>query len=44
MAGLYQKSMIIERSNRKIGVIGVILETTDVRWIPKNLYFLFKNM
>ncbi|XP_046802610.1 apyrase isoform X1 [Lucilia cuprina] len=28
MTGKYQKSMIIERSNRKIGVIGVILETT----------------
>ncbi|XP_065365256.1 apyrase isoform X3 [Calliphora vicina] len=28
MSGKYQKSMIIERSNRKIGVIGVILETT----------------
>lgn len=30
MTGKYQKSMIIERSNRKIGVIGVILETTYV--------------
>ncbi|XP_018800276.1 PREDICTED: apyrase isoform X3 [Bactrocera latifrons] len=28
MQGKYQKSIIIERSNRKIGVIGVILETT----------------
>ncbi|XP_075156413.1 5'-nucleotidase-related protein-like [Haematobia irritans] len=28
LMGLYQKSMIIERGNRKIGVIGVILETT----------------
>ncbi|KAM7350082.1 apyrase isoform 1-T1 [Cochliomyia hominivorax] len=28
LTGKYQKSMIIERSNRKIGVIGVILETT----------------
>lgn len=30
MQGKYQKSIIIERSNRKIGVIGVILETTYV--------------
>lgn len=30
MTGKYQNSMIIERSNRKIGVIGVILETTYV--------------
>ncbi|XP_036221522.2 apyrase isoform X2 [Bactrocera oleae] len=28
MQGKYKKSIIIERSNRKIGVIGVILETT----------------
>ncbi|XP_067638714.1 apyrase isoform X3 [Eurosta solidaginis] len=28
MQGKYQSSMIIERSNRKIGVVGVILETT----------------
>uniref|UniRef100_W8BUB4 apyrase n=1 Tax=Ceratitis capitata TaxID=7213 RepID=W8BUB4_CERCA len=28
MQGKYQNSIIIERSNRKIGVIGVILETT----------------
>ncbi|XP_036319649.1 apyrase-like [Rhagoletis pomonella] len=28
MQGKYQSSMIIERSNRKIGVIGLILETT----------------
>ncbi|KAL7743238.1 hypothetical protein ACLKA6_016182 [Drosophila palustris] len=28
MEGLYEKSMIIERSGRKIGLIGVILETT----------------
>ncbi|XP_036319648.1 apyrase [Rhagoletis pomonella] len=28
MQGKYQSSMIIERSNRKIGVIGIILETT----------------
>ena len=30
LTGKYQNSMIIERSNRKIGVIGVILETTYV--------------
>lgn len=30
MTGKYQKSTIIERNNRKIGVIGVILETTYV--------------
>lgn len=30
MEGKYNKSMIIERSGRKIGVIGVILETTYV--------------
>lgn len=30
MQGKYQKSIIIERSNRKIGVIGIILETTYV--------------
>ncbi|KAH8284408.1 hypothetical protein KR018_000642 [Drosophila ironensis] len=29
MEGLYNKSTIIERSGRKIGVIGVILETTN---------------
>uniref|UniRef100_A0A1L8ECN7 apyrase n=1 Tax=Haematobia irritans TaxID=7368 RepID=A0A1L8ECN7_HAEIR len=28
IAGTYQNSMIIERNNRKIGVIGIILETT----------------
>ncbi|KAH8419720.1 hypothetical protein KR009_001534 [Drosophila setifemur] len=28
MEGLYNKSMVIERSGRKIGVIGIILETT----------------
>lgn len=28
--GLYQKSIIIDRYSRKIGIIGVILETTYV--------------
>lgn len=30
MQGKYQKSMIIDRYDRKIGVIGVILSTTNV--------------
>lgn len=30
MQGKYQPSMIVERSGRKIGVIGVILQTTYV--------------
>lgn len=28
--GTYQKSTIVERNGRKIGIIGVILQTTDV--------------
>ena len=28
--GLYKKSTIIERDGKKIGVVGVILSTTDV--------------
>lgn len=38
MQGLYNKSTIIERSGRKIGIIGVILSTTDV----SNLFYLNK--
>lgn len=30
LEGLFEKSKIIERDGRKIGLIGVILETTDV--------------
>lgn len=33
MEGLFEKSKIIERGGRKIGLIGVILETTYVSWI-----------
>lgn len=33
MDGLYKKSEIIERNGRKIGLIGVILETTYVSFI-----------
>lgn len=29
--GKYQNSIVIERSGRKIGVIGVILSSTDVK-------------
>lgn len=39
MDGLYNKSEIIERNGRKIGLIGVILETTYVR----KFYFLKQN-
>ncbi|XP_022816831.1 apyrase-like [Spodoptera litura] len=28
--GLYEKSIIIERNNRKIGIIGVLIATTDI--------------
>ncbi|XP_054729554.1 apyrase isoform X1 [Anastrepha obliqua] len=38
--GKYQSSMIIERSNRKIGVIGIILETTYDLANTSNLIFL----
>lgn len=30
MKGLYEKSMVIVRSGRKIGIIGLILSTVDV--------------
>lgn len=28
--GLYEKSIIVEKNNRKIGIIGVLIATTDV--------------
>lgn len=31
--GKYKKSIVIDRYNRKIGVIGVILSTTNVRYL-----------
>lgn len=30
MHGLYEKSIIVERNGRRIGIIGVIIATTDV--------------
>lgn len=33
LQGLYQKSTVIERDGKKIGIIGVILSTTNVRFL-----------
>lgn len=38
--GKYKKSIIINRYNRKIGIIGVILQTTDVSF--ENYTTIFK--
>lgn len=35
--GTYKKSTIVERNGRKIGIIGVILQTTDVSGFKKEL-------
>lgn len=37
LQGLYQKSIIIDRYSRKIGVIGVILQTTYVSSLKNEL-------
>lgn len=31
--GKYKKSVVIERNGRKIGIIGIILSTVDVRML-----------
>lgn len=43
MEGLYEKSKILERGGRKIGLIGVILETTYVATgaVPVRFKFSF---
>lgn len=33
MQGKYQKSIIIDKYDRKIGIVGVILSTTNVKFI-----------
>ncbi|GJQ83469.1 hypothetical protein Trydic_g8594 [Trypoxylus dichotomus] len=38
--GLYQKSTVIERDGRKIGIVGVILSTTNELTSSENLRFL----
>ena len=38
--GLYKKSMVIERSGRKIGVIGALLVATEEISSPENLHIL----
>ncbi|KAK9711182.1 5prime-nucleotidase, C-terminal domain [Popillia japonica] len=40
MQGLYEKSTIIERDGRKIGIVGVMLSTTNLIAATENLRFL----